>query len=273
MIQKEFENLELYTENGDFVEYRGDLYYIGDDIESLESEGFEFEDGEIEETHYLAARRNVGCTKNPSRPYVEGFDLGQQDDFLYEGKRAVHKDLKTGVLPDSDDLILRELVTIPDEIPEHVVYDEKTDAYFCISNVCEECDVKPRRVPAEYVVVSADIAAQEPLASTIVTREPKWQEVFELKNFRVDPSLLQYMDIIAESYLKIPKRDLAYVMWIHDTYFYDRTEIYKLNYLVNSCKIDASKIGELKDYIQYLIDKFNEYREEKGYGKDNTATS
>lgn len=265
MIQEDFKALTLYTENGEFVEYRGELYYIGDDIESLQNEGFEFTEGDLEETSYLAARRNVGCTRNDALPYVEGFNLGEQNDHTFQGKRALSSDLKSGVLPDSNDIILRQLVTIPEDIPEHVIYHRESDEYFCISNVCEECHVKPKRVPADYCVVSADIAAQEPMASTIVTREPKWQEVFELKNFRVDPSLLQYMDMIAETHLKIPKREVSYVMWIHDTYFYDRTEIYKLNSMVNECKVDAEKIPALQEYIKYLINSYQEYKEANGY--------
>lgn len=261
-MNPDFKELSLFTEQKNFVEYQGDLYYVGTDLDILEDQGFEVEDGTIEISDYICSRRNIGCEPIKSQPYVEGYDVQDKDSHKYDGVRVLREN--SGVLPDSDYLILRRLIHPPmGEIPHHVIYHLETERYYCMSNNCTTCNVEPHKIKSEYQVVSADIAAQEPMASTLVTREPKWASVFELKNLRMDPSLLQYMDTIMESHLRIPKRDVEYVQWLHDTFFYNQTPIYKLNRLVNECKLDNNVRPDLEAHITTLIDSFNTYRKPK----------
>jgi hypothetical protein len=252
--------LEQY-EGQDFIECNGSTYYVGDDPEGLAAMGFELEKADIETTASLCTRRNVGCNPLDAKPYKEGFNLEDLATLRTDGMRII--DLEDGVLPDSNFLILNRIkhtdVSYGTSKPDHVIFDKERDAYFCIKNGCKTCDVEPVKVKSEYQVVSADISAQEPMASTLVTREPKWQEVFELKNFRYDPSLLHYMDMIAEEHLRIPKRDVSYVLFIHNTYFYERSDIYKLNALVGQSKVDEAKVPELEAHIKVILDKFNDY--------------
>lgn len=260
-----FKDLALFTEQEDFVEYQGALYFVGDDIDFLKAQGFEFEEGELEITDYIASRRNVGCSPVHAMPYGEGFNLDEMDSHWFDQTRVLGKNDEDFVIPDSDYLILRQLKNPPpdNDIPEHVIFRREDEKYYCMANNCNECDVAPVKVPNQYQVVSADIAAQEPMASTLVSREPKWAEVFELKNFRMNPLVLQYLDIIFESHLKISRRDVTYVMWVHDTFFYDQTEIYKLNYLVNSCKVGNELRSSLEEHIKSLIRSYEAYKKEK----------
>ena len=259
----EFVNLETYKENGDFVEYQGELFYVGDNIESLLEQGFEFEESELEITAHINSRRNAGCNKLESRPYSTGITTEEftAKEFEMDATRVLKKD---GYLPDSNYFILRRLKNIPSNFPEskprHVMWDNKTKAYYCISNTCTDCNVEPVKAPAEYHIVSADISAQEPMCSTLVTRETQWASVFTLKNFRYNAKLLQMLDLIMEEYLTIPKTDTDYILFIHNTYSEDKTDLIKLNLLVHQSKIDTSKESDLIEHIKVILSKFEEYK-------------
>lgn len=275
-LNPDFELLSQYREQGDFVEYQGEMYYIGNDPDSLREQGFEFESQPLETQPSLNSRRNVGAYPIPSDPYIEGFNLDQLQDVTFSGTRI--KKEGEGVLPDSDSIILNKIKTVPDGYetskPDHVIYDRASASYYCIRNGCTECVVTPVRVPSHYSVVSADIAAQEPLVSTLVTREPKWVKVFQLRNFRYDATdqildgekikiqpLLAFMDMIAQDYMKVSKDSDEYILFIHNTYTDDRTDLYKLNYLVSICKQDETYVPELEAHILKLIKAFNDFRE------------
>lgn len=250
-------SLELLHEaGGQFVEYLGDIYYLGDEAEL--PDGFELEEGEIEDTTTLAMRRSVAACSIESQPYNPmGFNASELSSQEHTGVRTL--DSENGILPDSDYIILKRLKE-GSPICDSAVYRQEDNHHYCLNNGCCSCACEPVKVPAKYCIVSADIMSQEPLASTLVTREPEWVEVFELRNFRgEDPKLLQHMDIIFETQLKISKRDKRYVGFIHDTYFDDRTDLHKLNYLVSEAKQDEKNVEPLKEFISELIGKFEEY--------------
>lgn len=257
------DDLKFFLEQDNFIEYNGELFYLGDDREALEAEGFEFEEADFEVTGSLCTRRNVGCNPIMAQPYKEGFNVDELESAELDGLRLL--DQEDGIIPDSNYLVLNKIKVVPDGYetskPDHVIYSKEHDSYFCIKNGCTECNVVPHKIPNRMQVVSADISAQEPMASTLVTREPKWQEVFELKNFRYDPTLLQYMDMIIEDHLRVSKRDITYVLFVHNTYYYERSDIYKLNLLVEDAKKDESLIPELEAHIQIILDKYNAYVE------------
>lgn len=264
-MRQNLEALTLFTERYSdlFVEFKGELFFVGDesDLEQLKSEGFEFEEGELEITPTLSSRRNVGCKPLPSGFYSEGYNLKDAKQITYNQTRVINNEDEDSVLSDSDFIILRQLKDDdPKEIPDHVIFDREQGHYYCMSNVCTTCDVIPVKVSNQYCVTSSDISAQEPMVSTLVSREPKWAEVFELNTFRKEPDLLYYLDTIVEDYLNVSKRDRAYVLWVHNTYFYERSDLYKLNFLVEQCKSEDRR-QELKEHIQHLIDSFNGYRE------------
>lgn len=270
-LNPSLQDLDLFLESGDFVEYQGSLYYVGTDPDSLLSQGYELEESDLEKTTGICSRRNVGTAPLESKPYVDGFNLQDKDSILFDGCRAIKEG--EGVLPDSNFLILRKIKNPPDGYelsqPDHVIYNRDDHSYYCIKNGCTECIVTPHKVEARYSVTSADIAAQEPMVSTLVTREPKWVDVFKLRNFRYDsdgvdgvtglPPVLQYMDLIAEEHLRISKTSDEYVLFVHNFYKEDRTDIYHLNYLVSKSKQDESVVPQLKDHIDKILLDFDGY--------------
>lgn len=68
-IKTDFSDIKEFSENGDFVEYQGELYYIGQDPQSLIDQGFELEESDMEITSYINTRRNVGSKHLKSEPY------------------------------------------------------------------------------------------------------------------------------------------------------------------------------------------------------------
>lgn len=265
-IKTDFSDIKEFSENGDFVEYQGELYYIGQDPQALLDQGFELEESDMEITSYINTRRNVGSKHLKSEPY--SFEI---DPELYkEGKIKFDETRPYGapddILPDSDYIILKKLKHIPSNFPESkpdfVIWDENTKAYYVMSNTNTEFDVEPVKVKADYLVISADISAQEPMCSTLVTREPGWSQVFALKNFKYNQSeTLQFLDMIAEDQLRIPTNDPNYMKFIHDSYFYDRTDLVKLNLLVFRCKLNnlPENRKNLEDHINKILQDFDSY--------------
>nr|DAR64718.1 MAG TPA: hypothetical protein [Caudoviricetes sp.] len=269
-INTDFSALLPFIEQNDFVEYQGSLYYIGNKTpeEAQKQYDITLELDEMETTPYINSRRNVGSVHLKSQPY--SLELTNEEiankAYSLDGVRIVKSD--DGILPDSDYIVLKRLKHIPSDYPEnkppHVLWDEATKAYYLMSNTDTSIDVEPIIVPADYHVISSDISAQEPMCSTLVTREPGWADVFTLKNFRYDPTNLQMLDIICEEYLRLPHKDPIYINFIHDTYTHDRTDIIRLNLLVAKVKLDPSADNRqaLKTHIKFICDKFEAYRQQ-----------
>ena len=274
-INTDFSALLPFAEQDDFVEYQGNLYYIGDKTpeEAQKQYDITLELDEMETTPYINSRRNVGASRIKPQPYsleLTNEEISNQQ-FSLDGVRILKDD---GILPDSDYIVLKRLKHIPSDYPEnkpaHVLWDEATKAYYLMSNTDTSIDVEPVIVPADYHVISSDISAQEPMCSTLVTREPGWADVFTLKNFRYDPTNLQMLDIICEEYLRLPHKDPIYINFIHDTYTHDRTDIIRLNLLVAKMKLDSTAENKqaLKTHIRLICDKFEVYR--KQHQKENS---
>ena len=258
------DNLKFFRE-GDFVEYQGHYYYQGDPegIATLEAEGYEFEDGELENTTYIHARRSVGCDSHAPEPYTTSVSSSEYNPDREDGTRL--RDPEEGIIPDSDKVVLRRVIETEDyENPDHVLYSKEKDAYYCVSNLCTTCNVTPEIVSAEKMVTSLDIASQEPMVSSIVTKEPEWTSVFELKNLRENPDNLKYLDRICEKCFNLEKDDPLYVLFIQNTLSEDRSLLYKLNYLVNATILDPSLRGDLASHLKILKELFETFSQQEG---------
>jgi len=254
-----------YFKEGDFVEYQGNLFYQGDDIDSLIEQGFEFEEDTLEVSKNINSRRNMGLKPLEPNPYLLGTDSKGLSEVKYDTTRMLSPNLDKGILPDSDYVIVKRIKSYPPDYnftkPDHVLWDEDTQAYYCVSNTCTDCIVEPVKVKADYIVTSTDISAQEPLCSTLVTREPEWASVFTLKNIRQNPSLVQMLDIVVEEHLTIPRTDPTYIDFLQKEYTLDKTDLYKLNYLVNEAKLSEDNFPAVEDQINLILTKFTKFKE------------
>lgn len=279
----------MYKDLIDFQEQDGLVYSLDGfyatedmvDMLKLKYPDIEFESAEIEITPSMASRRNVGTILSEAKPYL--FSAPSLDGCQFDGARLLSD---IGFLPDSNDVYFKEVLIQSIDInnlPETVIYSQELHKYFLINNLPfkvldsdgdhllvkvqsmeEAIWIKPYFVKNgnQHSITSTDVSAQEPVFFSLLSREKNWMEIFELKNFKMDDyKLLSFIEVFFKDHLKIdPETDDRYRWFIHDTFFYDRTLIYKINNATNSLRAgDESKRDTLKKHLSELENLFTEY--------------
>lgn len=127
-------------------------------------------------------------------------------------------------------------------------------------------------VQGPYRIVSLDISAQEPMINTLLSREPRWLEIFRNRHLRV-LKLTRYLDILFQENFNLDPdsiRSVTYWRWLHERFHDNYDPLIEFNQLVDRFnRGDSTVEEELKKLAEQFVVDFVEYQKNGGHDHGN----
>ena len=150
---------------------------------------------------------------------------------------APRKAPKGEYIGDTTKIVLKTFTEKPEFADDRILYDWENDYYLCSSGSCLGCEhlraCKPDNIEireSDLRMWSSDLKAQEPRCYAMLSKEPRWVELFQNDSIRSTPYLYEAVtnlfDLIIDTEI-----DKNYWTFLDFNFFNDRTDLY---YLVNA---------------------------------------
>lgn len=273
------DNLKSYVEAEHFIESMGDIYCVRDTCDGCPyKDECVSEEADLEVSQKTPIRTCIGTDKEEAfgegtdRAYKIGLDSKELKNKEYDEYKNKRFYTDEGYLPESRFVIIKEVKYKDDP---YIVYNQDDDKYYCVRQVCSECphfnECKPkiRKEVRDYITVAFDLRSQEPRCNALVTREPKWEEIFQNASLREQPELYHIIHLIFKNskYQVNTKEDRVYWEWLDEMFYKNQTEAYYTYILYSKVKKEPENkqaVKELDEQIEYLLSKYEEYVRNRG---------
>lgn len=272
-IPAEFEELKFYTEAEQFIEQFGEMYCVRESCDDCPyKDDCEHTEGALEIHSKTPVRMCIGIDNQlafsnddaykPGLDYDEFNELSKEHNLRYLSN--------SGYLPESKNVVIKE---VEEREAPYIVYNEQDDKYYCIRQVCSECEHFKECNPKlsiqqrKYITVALDLSSQEPRCNAIVSKEPKWIDVFQNNTLKKEHT--EIWNLINELFHNLgvqTQTDKTFWLWCDKMFFRDMTEGYFLYILYADSKLDPnnkSKLKALAEQIEYLHNDYLEFSRDK----------
>ena len=117
-------------------------------------------------------------------------------------------------------------------------------------------------------IVVMDISAQEPVLSTMITKEPRWVETFRNRKLRT-LGLTKYLDIIFQTELGLDINSVtaySYWKWLDHQFYDDMRTLVEFNSLIDRYREGSESEEVVVSEINQMLDLYYQFKssEEKG---------
>jgi len=271
-LREDIGDLTFVVEQERFVESRGDWFCVALNCDNCPYTDFcETEEDELEINLIPATRRSIGTSKIEGATILDSIPISEVKGNTKINNRWESPD---GYMTRNDTKIYKRVISLPtdyklNEIP-YILFAEDKEAYYCVRQTCDDCpfDKEGCEVELEYKandmkIVATDVRSQEPRGFTLLSREPNWVSVFVNDSLREIQGLLTYIDLIFKEEFKVDvKTSQHYFAYLDDRFFFDKTVLYKFNYLCEAyrkgLKVDKALTRSIEafrvDYRSFLED-------------------
>ena len=220
----------------------------------------------LQESHFVTSQGNLYCLKvtcddcehiTKCKNIPEKIDSSLNTNIRRAiAPRKAPKDVYVG---DTTKVVLKTFNDKPDFADERFLYDFDNDLYICSSGSCLGCghikSCKPDNIEikeSDLRMWSSDLKAQEPRCYAMLSKEPRWVELFQNDSIRSTPYLYEAVTNIFDLILDT-NIDENYWTFLDQNFFEDRTDLY---YLVHSIATkDLDRFIITAKYILLLFAK------------------
>ena len=277
ILREDIEDLTFVVEHERFVESRGDWFCVALNCDNCPYTDFcETEEDELEVNLIPATRRSIGTADIKGATICDSIPISA---VTHNTKILNRWEDEDGYLTRNDTKIYKKMLSLPkpykdNEIP-YILFDEDKEAYYCVKQNCEGCpfDKEGCEVELEYAhnvmkIVATDVRSQEPRGFTLLSREPEWVAVFVNDSLREIDGLLVYIDMVFKEEFKIDiKTSQHYFAYLDNRFFFDKTELYKFNYLCEAHRRGLNVSKALRKRIEAFRKDYEDFLEEVAEGK------
>lgn len=262
---------DMLKEFDQFIEIKGKMYCTLDTCE-----GCQYKDkcqNTSEEVYIdtIPPARAIIKTDNTPDSYsletdsVENKNLFKQGRFLDPNGTIPHNNKRVYK-------IIKDIKNIPYKNREinHILFQDGN--YYCIKQRCSNCkyqDICQRTFEVKSFkdyIEALDIVAQEPnsfLLSTKMTgnTEKVWLETFANSKIRQLKEWHTLKTLFKHNNIDTSINNEAFQLWLDKSFFYDFTDIFKLQVAVNKYYKDKNEdtIAELETITNRLLDSYKEF--------------
>lgn len=272
-----FDKEYYYKEFGRFVEINGEMYCDSDCSTCPFAGKCKSEEAEVCIDMILPVRSVIATNTDRSAYTAEPLPDSKfnTESARYEGNtlpyspKRVYKQVDAIEGVDLEDIKHR---------PNHIVFAH--NRYYCLKQLCEGCRYNKScsrnlefRDSYRDVITAIDARAQEPrsfLLTTLITNtyEKAWDKVFYNDTIREHAKEYHTLESAFKK-LKVDVEDDLFKLWVDRSFFYDKTELYKLQFYMNNylIKRDDTARAKLRRQIDSLHSSF------KSFVKENSSDS
>ena len=219
----------------------------------------------LQEKHFVTSQGNLYCLKvtcEDCEHITRCKNVPEKvDESLNTNIRralATRKAPKGEYVGDTTKVVVRRFKDKPEFESERVLYDWENDNYLCVSGSCLGCEhikiCKPELEikDSDLRMWSSDLKAQEPRCYAMLSKEPRWVELFQNDSIRSTPYLYEAVTNLFDIFLD-SSLDANYWTFLDANFFEDRTDLY---YLVHSiANKDIERFTVTAKYILLLFAK------------------